>query len=769
MRVYIILFVLLNSFCSLTAKELQAIDIGVSNSIHESVPKDKFLKVCLDQQQLLLELPSSMLNTEMILVNHSDGYKVEQQNIIWSKIENQIVLETKHIHSVNDFFIPLENNKSAVRNILGVFPIIKDKGNSSSYWIDISDVFLTTNLNWSYSQGSSILKDLSFIKQAYNLKEEVIISTECTFMEQQQKVSKSIDFSIYLLPEVMQSRKFDYRMGFDVEDNTTFIRSQTSNSKASIIKWRLIKKHPSKPLSEPVEPIVFYLSSEIPYKWKSYVKAGILEWIPAFEAAGFKNAIEVKDSSPKDSLFSVNSVNYSKVLWGKYRDVRGYEDIGSATVTKVIDKRTGEILKSDIIFNATLEYLSDSYFIRCAPLDSRTQNYPFPDELLGRLIQSVIAHEAGHSFGIMDSNYGESTYRIEDIRDESWLSSMGFTPSIMNYDRHNFIAQPEDNLSPHLLMPKVGPADIYNIRWAYTPLFDSNSDLEDLAFIEESVRLQDSIPWIRLSKSRHETIGPGSTNEVVTNTNPIKGFSLGLKNLERVISLIPLVQSDTRDFALQERLYLKSVELWYKQLEFMISVIGGYNVQYKSDRQAGNIYTPILETQQKETLTLILTQICSPPNWLVKPNWRAKYTYTTYPDVVLERQVKLAFELIKPQRLKRIEYLENNYEFNDYSRSYLAEISSNLFSELDLENVVISSRKQALQRQFILKLVQGITQETPTVIADKNYMNYSQKAQSLFMSEILWLKDRISKSIVGIKDESTLGHLKLILNVVEEY
>ncbi|MHA7944925.1 zinc-dependent metalloprotease [Formosa sp. 3Alg 14/1] len=742
-------------------------EVVMSIGDERSVSNQEFLKVYLEKQHVLMELPISLLNQDIILVRHDHEYRVEQKHVYWFRHENEILLASKRIYSQSDFAIPLNNNVTGDRNVLAKFPINLDRSDFATLIIDITTLFLNTNLNWQSDSDHPLVNDLSFIKKVYSLQNEILIRAELTTLEKHVKVSRTIDFSMYKLPDPMVPRLFDYRMGFDVEDNSTFIQDKALHNRANITRWRLEKKYPNKALSVPVLPIIFYLTPDIPKKWRPYVKSGILEWLPAFEAAGFQGAIEVRDPLCEDSLFELNSVNYSKVHWGKYRGLRGYEDAGSATISKVIDKRTGEILKSDIIFNSTLQYLADSYFIRCSPIDIRAQKFPFPDKLLGALIQSVIAHEAGHSLGIIDANFGEYTYNINQLRDENWLKKMGHTASVMNYDRYHFIPQPEDSISPDFLIPKVGPADIYSITWGYTPIL--NSYKKEQRVLEDLIRQQDSILWFRFNRVHHEIIGPASTNEVVASKDPIQSISLGLKNLERTMELIPMINGSVQDYTIMERLYDKVVALWFNQIKFIISLLGGYTIQYKSTGQLGDIYTAIPEAEQREALAYVLPLIFNPPTWLIAPEWKQNYTYTSYPDVVLEKQILLLFDLIQQQRMKRIEYLEDTKLYTNYTQNYISEIMTHLFSEFSQDNMIVTPRKQALQRQFVLKIIQGLKEETPVVMAKKNYTNYSQNTQSLFNNELPLLKNKISKKMIEVKDGSTQGHLKLLLKTLNDY
>ncbi|WP_323028183.1 zinc-dependent metalloprotease [Gelidibacter japonicus] len=769
MRIFIFNFLLTTLFWAGYGNVIYAQNPKTDTTTKDQTLTNNFLKAHLINGKLQLELPYSMLNIEMLFVKHGDGYNPEYQHIIWSKFEERIVLEAIRVKSLSGVIIPLANNSSYHKNTLEAFPILNNKKDSGSFVIDISDLVLNDNLNWRPGSPETIIKSLSFIKKTKNLPNEVLIQTEWTVSRQEGKVSKRVDFSIFLLPSPMAPRLFDYRMGFTNEDGWSGIRTKTHNSIANISRWRLTKKYPDKTLSVPIQPITFILSAEIPKKWRPYVKAGILEWLPAFEAAGFKNAIEVQEEVEGDrkGALAINSVNHSMVRWGVKRNIRGYENLKGATVNKIIDFRSGEILKSDIIINSTIQYLSDRYFIRCAALDTRAQKYPFPDDLVGELIQSVIAHETGHTFGIKDANFGEYTYPFEKMRDKSWLQKMGHTPSVMNYARHNYIPQPEDKIPSSLLIPKVGPTDIYNIVWAYKIFPNIVSPHDETPLLDKIVRFQDSIPWYRYNNVQHDVLGPGSTNEVVENTDPIRSTELGLKNIQRVLALIPKVNKDKMDHALMERLYIATLELWYDQMLHVASLLGSYTIQYKSGSQNGRMYTPIAFEEQEKALNFILKHAFNPPEWLIHPEWMDKITFSSYPDFIMEWQKRLMYDLISPWRLKRFEYLEFNLDYQDISTHFISQIRKSLFKELIHKHIEITPRRQELQHFYITNLIRAIVDTDPKLNAKDNFLTYSYYSRSLFMNELQVIKNTISKNINNQMDYATYGHLNLILKDLE--
>lgn len=764
MRPYIFILCILFQYigwANITPQEDISRDTIISPASNQEPP---FLKSYLEGEKLLLEIPHTLLNEQMLFVRHNDGQRVDYKHVVWSKFRDRIFLEAVQVESLTGVKIPISNNPGNNRSILAAFSIVKEKSTSETFFIDISELLLNDFIEWESTSHESIIKDLTFFKKAKNLSNEVLVQTIWGIAKEQERITIPVDFSFFRLPKPMAPRLFDYRMGFWTDNNKDGLSHKTKNSVASIRRWRLDKKDPNKAFSEPVKPIVFILSPEIPKKWRPYLKAGILSWLPAFEAAGFKNAIVVEDPSSKNTIATeFNSVNHSIVRWGNFRNVRGYESNGGATINSVIDKRSGEILKSDILLNSTIQFLMDAYFIRCAPLDKRAQQYPFPDDLVGELLQSLVAHEAGHSFGLMDGHYGEYAYSYNKIRDQNWLSLMGHTPSIMTYARHNNLVQPEDSIPPSLLIQKVGPTDTYSILWGYTPFVKTNSIKNEETFLETIIREQDSTPWYRRSIAIGEIIGPGATNEVVETNDPIKSTELALKNLERVMELIPKVNQDKKDYQLAERLYDKALDLWNSQMRQVLSLIGGFDIRYKIPAQEGTMYSSIPLEKQYRALDFFLDQAFNPPNWLANPEWQQDINYSTYPDKLNELQINLLSDLVSPIRMKRLEHTKDNKDNSKIFRKVVEQIQKSLFKELEDKQCMVDRRRQEVQQFYIDRLVFGLEYKGELSVGDVKRSLYSQNSKGIFKNELMMLKNEVSNKIYKDKNNSCKGHLRLLL------
>jgi len=294
----------------------------------------------------------------------------------------------------------------------------------------------------------------------------------------------------------MTPRLADERVGYFSVTKMDYSREEQRAPRVRYIsRWRLEKKDPDATLSEPVRPIVYYIDAATPAKWIPWLKRGVESWQKAFEAAGFKNAILAKDAPTpeQDPDFSPEDVRYSVIRWLP-------SIVENATGPHIADPRTGEILNADIQFyHNIMNLLSDWYFLQVGPLDPRAQKLPLPEDLMGRLLQFVVAHEVGHTLGFQHNMKASSTYPQEKVRDREWVKKMGFAPSIMDYARFDYVAQPEDRIDVEDLVPGIAPYDVWATVWGYKPIPGARTPDEEKPTLDRWAREQDKTPWYRFS------------------------------------------------------------------------------------------------------------------------------------------------------------------------------------------------------------------------------------------------------------------------------
>lgn len=728
--------------------------------------KEGFLTTLLRDGELYLNIPEHLLERPMLFVRYDQSYRRKYMQVVWSLEGNKVLLKVPRIHSSSGIILPLQQMRSLKENILAIFPIEEGAGHPGNIMIKITGLLLDQTIEWEANFKESPVPQISLVQGAKDFEDEVVIKTSRGMINSGSKVSIPVFYGFSALPEPMKGRDYDYRMGFYDEQLGGIDHDNAKNSVANISRWRLEKKYPDREMSVPIKPITFVLSPEIPKKWRPYIKAGIKEWSSAFEEAGFKQALAVKEL---DSLseWQVHSIQTSVVHWNDAKYLRGFK-VSGGTVSNIVDERSGEILKSDIHLGSSVENRADSYFIRCAPLDSRARSFPFPEDLSGELFQVLAAHEAGHAFGLMDSNYGEFTYPFDKMGDSIWLKKMGHSPSVMNYTRANNIAQPGDSINPSLLHPKVGPMDRYQIRWAYSGFPKGLSKLEEQEALERIVLLQDSVPWFRYNNSKFEIIGPAASDEVVETNDPIKSTEMALKNLERVVQLLPGAVNDQRDNGRLERLYDMTLELWYKHMQHVLSLVGGYDIQYKSINQPGKMYTPVSWEMQEEALDYVLENAFNPPDWLINPEFLANLKYSTYPDRVTEFQQRLVQELFRTQRLKRFEYLDTIEGYSGAYRFFLIEVQGQLFNELYRNPNVVKRGRAEIQIFYIDYLIAVLDRKEEQIFAQEKAFDYTGYSKGLLWGQLELLKQDIEGMLNRIKNEKIKGHWRLCLSKLEK-
>src|SRR5262249_40227940 len=398
-------------------------------------------------------------------------------------------------------------------------------------------------------------------------------------------------YSMVKLPEKpMTPRLFDERVGyFSVRKMDSGKDEHRAPQRTYITRWRLEKKDPNAELSEPIKPIVYYVDPATPTKWVKYIKQGIEDWQPAFEAAGFKNAIIAKEAPREDPEWSPEDARYSVIRWLP-------STIENASGPHVHDPRTGEILNADIQFYHNVMNLTrDWYFVQAGPLDPRAQKLPLPDELMGRLLEYVTAHEVGHTLGFQHNMKSSSMYPFEKIRDKEWVKTMGHTPSIMDYSRFNYAAQPEDGINPEDLIPRIGPYDIWATKWGYTPIPGAKTSTEEKATLNGWTKEQDDKPWLRFSTSGANGSDPGEVTEAVGDADPVKSTALGVKNLQRVAKMLmsATAYKEGETYEDLEELYGRMVNQWTLEMNHVAGVVGGFNSQEKVVGQEGRVFNLI--------------------------------------------------------------------------------------------------------------------------------------------------------------------------------
>ena len=348
----------------------------------------------------------------------------------------------------------------------------------------------------------------------------------------------SLNTSVVLLPEEpMQPRYADERVGYFNNRITEFSDDQqVTNHEAIVMRYRLEPKDPAAykagRLVEPKKQIVYYIDPATPKKWVKYLKMGIDDWNVAFEAAGFKNAIQAREWPENDSTMSLDDARFSVLRYLPSETENAYGP-------RIVDPRSGEIMESHICwYHNVMNLLKKWYMVQCGPLDKRARKMEFSDELMGQLIRFVSSHEVGHTLGLRHNMIASQATPVEKLRDKAWVEQHGHTSSIMDYARFNYVAQPEDKIGEKGLFPRINDYDKWAIKWGYQyrPEFkDADTEKKALRSEVTKVLAADRRLWWCGDEGRGQD--PRSQSEDLGD-NQMRANDYGIKNLKRVMQNI---------------------------------------------------------------------------------------------------------------------------------------------------------------------------------------------------------------------------------------
>jgi hypothetical protein len=572
--------------------------------------------------------------------------------------------------------------------------------------------------------------------------------------------------SMVKLPDKpMIPRVFDERVGYFTVSQLNYSRDEHRAPRVRYItRWRLEKNDPGAAVSEPVKPIVYYIDAATPLKWRDWLKKGVESWQVAFEAAGFRSAIIAKmaPTPEEDPDFSPEDVRYSVIRWLP-------STIENANGPHISDPRTGEILNADIQFYHNVMNLQrDWYFVQAGPLDPRARALPLPDELMGRLLEFVVAHEVGHTLGFQHNMKASSMYPQEKIRDAEWLHKMGHTPSIMDYSRFNYVAQPEDHIPVEDLVPRVGPYDVWATKWGYTPIEGAKSADDEKPTLDRWAHEQDTTPWYRFSTTGSAGSDPGELTEAVGDADAIKSTALGVKNLQRVARMLMSATASKSGEPYDDlaELYGRMLAQWTLEMNHVAAIVGGFNSQEKYVGQEGPIFRPVAKERQKLAVMFLAENTFVTPKWAIDPEILGRIEAVGVLARIRTAQNSVLSNLLSSARFSRLVEQEALQGGASYAPAeFLADVRKGVWKELEGAQIRIDAYRRNLQRAYLDLANTKINGNSTTLPGGlpaglAGLFATSGDERPFYRAELRVLHTSISAVLPRIVDRETRAHLE---------
>ena len=708
--------------------------------IDELIKKGSYKKGLFNTIQvktdIYFEIPDSLFGRQFLVVNKlsqvpmevneaglNKGMNYENKVISFyhDKVAKKVWVKTivPQVSSPKNDAITASVKDNFSESIIEVFDIEAQNNDSTTVAIKVNKIFdgnqksfndVLTNIGL----GGSVKANLSYVENVKTFPENIVVKSQLTTSVNEGGVDLAVTLGVtsnivLLSTTPMQPRLADNRVGYFTEKHWFFNDAQHKmEDQRFITKWRLEPKDEDKEkylkgeLVEPKKPIIYYIDPSTPKQWRQKIIAGVHDWQVAFEQAGFKNAIIAKEPTADDKDFDIDDVRYSVITYAA-------SPKSNAMGPSVVDPRSGEILEADIIWwHNVMTSLHDWMRIQTGPIDPKARGNKFSDEHMGEAIRFVSSHEVGHTFGLKHNMGASFSYPVESLRSKEFTDKMGGTaPSIMDYARYNYVAQPEDGVTA--ITPKIGLYDKYAIEWGYRWFPNQETEKASLRKMIEKHE-DDPMYFYGEQQSYLSTIDPRSQSEDLGD-DAVLASEYGMKNLKRVSeNILKWTYEDGKSYINTGKLYYQTIGQWDLYSNHVLANVGGIylnNTYFGIDKKA---YEPVPADMQRKAVNYLNENVIQLPKWLffndildktyaIKNSPMGPYEQTPY-TLAREMQYGLIYNLFTDDRLLRM--LENelkHQELNSNEKIYTVE---NLFDQV---------RSAAFDKKSNLTILEKMTQK----------------------------------------------------------
>ena len=746
---------------------------------------DGLFRVRHIEDKYYFEVPDSMLGRYILCVTRFTavpqnfgqfaGEEITHSTIYFEKRDTSQIMIRQYVLSHladNGDNISRTLEQSTVDPIVQAFKVIGQNEEKDASLIEVTSLFNSDNNLMSFSNTDKttlkvggLMKDRTFIDTIKVFPTNIEVATTRTYGSSPARseasrtgtITMAFNTSMVLLPkEPMRKRLWDDRVGYFVNNFVRFSDDQHKTEHESIIsRYRLVPKNKKKylrgELTEPEKQIVYYIDPATPKKWIPYLIQGINDWNVAFEAAGFKNAITAKVLPEDDPNVSLEDARYSVLRYLPSETENAYGP-------RIVDPRSGEIIEAHICwFHNVMNLLTKWYMVQCGAVDKRAQTMKFDDKLMGELIRFVSSHEVGHSLGLRHNMGASFATPVEKLRDKAWVEKNGHTASIMDYARFNYVAQPEDNISPKGLFPRINDYDKWAIKWGYQwrPEFKDEYEEKEKLMTETTNILKGNPRLWFGGEGRNED--PRAQTEDLSDNN-VKASEYGIKNLKRVMQHLPQWTKEENDqYDDLVEMYKAVTDQFNRYMNHVAKNIGG---RYINNMPGMEPYVPVPAARQREALQYLGRNIFEAPEWLYPANILSK-SGADAGTTQQQQQTNLLTRLMTPLMLSNIstsDYAVNQYLDDLFAQVWTAPKSSSSFQQ--------KARRQ-LQRSYVQNL-NSLLNPSEADLKGAMSRNYNSDAMLYVLQNLQKVETycqqqmKASEGINALHFEDLLREIKLI-------
>ena len=761
----------------------------------DAITDDGLFKVHKVKDKYYYEIADSLLGRDMLMVTRIvkmatelplNRHKMSEQVLKWEKFDNNIFLkQASYSKFANDSLpISIAVSNSNFEPIISSFKIAVENKENNSHVIDVTSLYKSDIKIFGFPQSSrkgykitSLDSKLSFIESIRSFPlniETKHIKTYKSSNSRNGQISMVLNNSMILLPkEPMKRRYFDQRVGWFTSAQTDYgIDNQEAETVRYLDRWRLeikdedIDKFKNGELVEPKKPIVYYLDPATPEKWRKYLKDGIEDWNVAFEAAGFKNAVIVKypPTKEEDPDWSPEDVRFSTVRYLASPSL-------NANGPHVSDPRSGEIIESDINwYHNVMKLLRNWYFVQTAAVNPDSRDVEFKNEVMGELIRFVSSHEFGHTIGLPHNMGSSSAYPVDSLRSATFTKKYGTSPSIMDYARFNYVAQPGDEgvalMPSQWNTPNVGVYDIYSVKWGYKPILDVSVE-EEKSILKSWIMEKANDLKYRFGSAG---IDPSSQTEDLGD-DAVKASEYGIANLKRIMpKLMEWTTKDGETYNELGYMYGQVLGQFGRYMGHVSNNIGGIYQYYKTSDQDGAVYTHVKKSRQQNCMNFLHNQLFETPKWMINKEILNKIEFAGITNRIRSTQSRTLNSLLDFGKMARLIENEAINGKNAYSLiEMMTDLRKGIFNEV-YKNKTIDVYRRNLQLAYLDRISYLMSNEqgsTPSWA--RNYVTSVKVSQSdirtVAANQLIELRKDLKKH-KNKSDKMTKMHLEMVQNKI---